>query len=88
VRGGGGLQCALPQLAPVLCVSEHPFLIVPGGGIFADAVRQGRIADEAAQGMAIAAMEQFGWCIASGGLATTDHPADLKEPVSFFPSPA
>lgn len=72
VKLGGSLQQRLPDLVPLLCSSGRPLLVVPGGGFFADAVRQARVPDDAAHWMAIAAMEQYGWLIASYGMQTTD----------------
>jgi hypothetical protein len=72
VKLGGSLHNGVSDLVPLLCKSRHPLLIVPGGGIFADTVRQVRVADDSAHWMAIAAMDQFGWLIASHGLKTTD----------------
>jgi hypothetical protein len=59
--------------------------IVPGGGVFADAVRLAHVDDEAAHWMAIAAMEQFGWFIASHGMETTDQLIDPEKSTVFLP---
>jgi aspartokinase-like uncharacterized kinase len=52
-----------------LCRFEVPFVVVPGGGAFADAVRheQRRLGfdDDAAHRMAMLAMEQTAWLLAS-----------------------
>jgi len=72
VKLGGSLHNQIPDIIPLLCKSERPLLVVPGGGLFADAVRQERVADDAAHWMAIAAMEQYAWVIASHGMRTTD----------------
>jgi len=63
----GGSNAAAPELAlwlDALAGASRPFVIVPGGGPFADHVRdaQRRLAfsDKAAHAMAILAMEQFG----------------------------
>jgi aspartokinase-like uncharacterized kinase len=58
---------------PVLLSSERPLLIVPGGGPFADAVRQAQVPDDTAHWMAVAAMDQYGWLCASHGLPVTDR---------------
>ena len=50
-----------------------PVLIVPGGGKFADLVRETGISGDAAHWMAIAAMEQMGWYIASKGVSPVTH---------------
>jgi len=73
VKIGGSLLALLPDLVPVLRASSRPLLIIPGGGIFADAVRQTDADDSAAHWMAIAAMEQYGWLLSSQGIATTDR---------------
>ena len=72
VKLGGSLYNTVSGLVPLLCKSRRPLLIVPGGGIFADTVRQARVTDDSAHWMAIAAMDQYGWFIASHGLKTTD----------------
>ena len=72
VKLGGSLHNQIPEIVPLLCKSERPLLVIPGGGLFADAVRQERMDDDAAHWMAIAAMEQYAWVIASHGMRTTD----------------
>ena len=72
VKLGGSLHHQIPEIVPLLCQSGRPLLVVPGGGLFADAVRQERVDDDAAHWMAIAAMEQYAWVIASHGMRTTD----------------
>ena len=72
VKLGGSLHHQVPEIVQLLCRSERPLLVVPGGGLFADAVRQEHLADDVAHWMAIAAMEQYGWFIASHGMRTTD----------------
>jgi aspartokinase-like uncharacterized kinase len=70
VKVGGGVgDSALPALCTTLgeLGERHPLLVVPGGGSFADAVREAdrRFALPAAAShrMAILAMEQFGWLV-------------------------
>lgn len=72
VKLGGSLHQQIPEIVPLLCKSMRPLLVVPGGGLFADAVRQERVDDDSAHWMAIAAMEQYAWVIASHGMRTTD----------------
>jgi aspartokinase-like uncharacterized kinase len=60
-------------------------LVVPGGGQFADAVRQSGVDDDAAHWMAIAAMEQYGWVLASQGMVTTDRLALPTETTVLVP---
>ena len=73
VKVGGSLYNRIPDIVPILKASKRPLLIVPGGGPFADIVRQVRVNNDAAHWMAIAAMEQYGWFISSFGILTTDR---------------
>jgi len=70
VKVGGSLASQIPAIVPVLRDSPRPLLIVPGGGVFADAVRSSASAADAdaAHWMACAAMDQYGWTIAAEGL--------------------
>jgi 5-(aminomethyl)-3-furanmethanol phosphate kinase len=86
VKVGGGLareagDGALRTLCRTIgdAGARHPLLVVPGGGAFADAVREhdSRFALRAATAhrMAILAMEQFGWLLSdliSEGVPCTD----------------
>jgi aspartokinase-like uncharacterized kinase len=46
---------------------QHPLLVVPGGGAFADTVREYdqryRLSDHAAHWMAVLAMDQYGYLL-------------------------
>ena len=83
VKLGGSLYHRVPQIIPVLREAGRPLLIVPGGGPFANAVRETQVEGDAAHWMAVAAMEQYGWYVASHRLPVTaylaipDHPAVL-----------
>ncbi|MFA7695177.1 MAG: uridylate kinase [Methanoregula sp.] len=73
VKLGGSLAPYIAEIIPVLRSAHRSLLIVPGGGAFADAVRQSG-ADtgaDAAHWMACAAMDQFGWTLAAQGIETT-----------------
>jgi len=72
VKLGGSLFNQMADLAPILNASTRPLFIIPGGGPFADLVRQVRVNNDAAHWMAIAAMEQYGWFISSFGILTTE----------------
>lgn len=85
VKLGGSLYNRISDLVPLLCESRRPLLIVPGGGIFADTVRQAQVADDSAHWMAIAAMDQYGWFIASHGLTTTDILKVPEKTTIFLP---
>jgi 5-(aminomethyl)-3-furanmethanol phosphate kinase len=88
VKLGGGVLADTARLDGALAaISEAarttPLLVVPGGGPFADAVRDVdrrlRIADDAAHWMAILAMDQYAQLVAArlaGGVVVED-PAQL-----------
>jgi aspartokinase-like uncharacterized kinase len=89
VKVGGGLareagDGALRTLCRAIgdAGARHPLLVVPGGGEFADAVREhdGRFAlrSATAHRMAILAMDQFGWLLCDlipGAVPRVDLPA-------------
>jgi len=85
VKLGGSLFNQVPDLVPVLLASKRPLYIVPGGGIFADAVRKSRVDNDSAHWMAIASMDQYGWYIASQGLLATALLQVPDLPVVFLP---
>ena len=86
VKIGGGLLAQAGRLDDVLAeialVSKGvPLLVVPGGGPFADAVRDVdkrlQLSDDAAHWMAVLAMDQYAQLIASrlaGGVLVTEPP--------------
>jgi hypothetical protein len=71
VKVGGSLYDRVPELVPVFQGSTRPLLIIPGGGIFADAVRKAALPDDESHWKAIGAMDTFGTYISSFGLETT-----------------
>ena len=85
VKLGGSLHHQVHEIVPLLCRSARPLLVVPGGGLFADAVRQEQVNENAAHWMAIAAMDQFGWFIASHGMKITDILAMPETTAVFLP---
>jgi aspartokinase-like uncharacterized kinase len=85
VKLGGSLYNRVPNLVPVLLGSRRPLFIVPGGGIFADGVRKSMVDDNSAHWMAVAAMDQYGWFIASQGIKTTTLLQVPDQPVVFLP---
>lgn len=80
---GGSLHDCAGEICSHLLDLDLPVLVVPGGGAFADLVRECQVVGSAAHWMAIAAMEQYGWYLSSFGLPastalhTPDHPAVL-----------
>jgi aspartokinase-like uncharacterized kinase len=73
VKLGGSLYSRVPGLVPALSTSVRPLLIVPGGGPFANTVRQAGLDDESAHWEAIAAMERYGRYVASHELPVTEQ---------------
>jgi hypothetical protein len=70
VKIGGSLMDAVDPIITLFKNRQLSVLIVPGGGIFARQVRETGISGDAAHWMAVAAMEQMGWFIASRGVST------------------
>jgi aspartokinase-like uncharacterized kinase len=85
VKVGGSLYNRIPDLVTVLLASPRPLLIVPGGGIFADTVRKSGTDNDSAHWMAIAAMDQYGWFVASHGMKATALLQVPDEPIIFLP---
>jgi len=85
VKVGGSLFHQISCLAQVFNDSIHPLLIIPGGGPFADTVRRCHVDNESAHWMAVAAMEQYGWFIASHGIPTTTEMAIPRVTTVFLP---
>lgn len=71
VKLGGSLHAHVPALVSILRSSPRRLLIVPGGGVYADAVRQAGLDDETSHWRAIDAMDTYGRFIASFGLPVT-----------------
>jgi 5-(aminomethyl)-3-furanmethanol phosphate kinase len=85
VKLGGSLYHRIPGIIPILREAGRPLLIVPGGGPFANAVREAQVDDDAAHWMAIAAMDQYGWFVASHGLPVTEALVIPDHPVVLLP---
>jgi 5-(aminomethyl)-3-furanmethanol phosphate kinase len=83
VKLGGSLFSRVPELVQVFQKSPRPLFIVPGGGKFADAVREARLPDDEAHWMAIGAMDQYGIYVSSFGLTTTDL-LEIPEKTTVF----
>lgn len=82
---GGSLIEHAPMIIRTIRESGRSILIIPGGGVFADAVRQKNISDTAAHFMAIAAMDQYGWLLSSYGLPVTRYPVIRESPAILLP---
>jgi hypothetical protein len=85
VKLGGSLASHAADIIPVLRAARRPLLIVPGGGVFADLVRQSGSEANAAHWMACAAMDQFGWMLAAQGIKTTTRLAVPQHPRVLLP---
>jgi aspartokinase-like uncharacterized kinase len=73
IKIGGSLFDVVPDIISILLESGRSLLIVPGGGFFAEIVRSLNLDGETAHWMAIAAMDQMGWYIASHGVPPVDR---------------
>lgn len=72
-------------------IKAYDVLIVPGGGVFADTVRdaqkEARIDDTIAHKMAILAMDQYGLLLSDvSGIPAYDSFGDVETPGIFLPS--
>ena len=85
VKLGGSLYRHVPQLIHTIQESARPLLIVPGGGIFADEVRDASLPEDDAHWMAIRAMNRYGEYIASHGLMTSERLEIPESTVIFLP---
>jgi aspartokinase-like uncharacterized kinase len=83
--GGSLLEYAADIVRVIHKFPRAPLLIVPGGGPFADQVRSLTLPPDEAHWMAIAAMEQYGWYIASCGLGITESLRTPSIPSIFLP---
>lgn len=64
--------------------SGEKVLIVPGGAMFADAVRKVKATEEAAHWMAVLAMEQYGYYLADGSGARLVDSLEIESEVSIL----
>jgi aspartokinase-like uncharacterized kinase len=83
VKLGGSLYEHVPGLVAIFRQSNRTLFIVPGGGRFADKVREARLSDDEAHWEAIKAMDHYGRYISSFGLESTDL-LTIPEKTSVF----
>lgn len=89
VKAGGSILGHAQEAMSVLMA--HDVLIVPGGGVFADAVRRVQrktcLEDAAAHKMAILAMDQYGIFLSDvSGIPAYDSIGDVRTPGIILPS--
>lgn len=85
VKVGGSLFDFIPEIVRTLAAGAGCYLIVPGGGRFADMVRDLDVDDDSAHWMAIAAMEIMGHYIIAQGIPGTGHVAEPKRTAVLLP---
>ncbi|MDD1728100.1 MAG: uridylate kinase [Methanospirillum sp.] len=85
IKIGGSLLPHAKIIIRVILESNRPALILPGGGIFADAVRKTETEGTIAHWMAIAGMEQYGWFLSGFGIETTVYPELINKPRVLLP---
>lgn len=76
IKVGGSLTEEIPPLFALLASSGRDILIVPGGGLFADVVRQSGAEGTQAHWMAISAMEQTAWLWVAAGACPVEGVCD------------
>ncbi|MBP2133444.1 aspartokinase-like uncharacterized kinase [Methanomicrobium sp. W14] len=77
-KAGGSLTDVISGVTTIFKDSGRRVLIVPGGGVFADTVRELDPKPDAAHWMAILGMEQYGHYISSFGVQSTENPCETK----------
>jgi 5-(aminomethyl)-3-furanmethanol phosphate kinase len=85
IKLGGSLYDCVPALVVALKSSHRRLLIIPGGGQFADDVRESGLPDEDAHWEAIAAMETFGRYLGTFGFEITDKLSIPAKTSIFLP---
>ncbi len=85
IKVGGSLLPHASEIIRTILDSRKACLILPGGGIFADAVRETGTEGTIAHWMAIAGMEQYGWLLSGFGIETTVQPDFSDKPRVLLP---
>jgi aspartokinase-like uncharacterized kinase len=84
VKFGGSLMDIAADVLCDLKASGRPILIIPGGGMFADTVRNSGAGDETAHWMAVLGMEQYGWYLSGFDVPAADTPILPEKGVLIF----
>lgn len=74
VKLGGSLMDRAPEITATLAGSKKNITVVPGGGEFADRIRNMDLDDDTSHWMAVLAMEQYGFYLSSLGLPEKFEP--------------
>lgn len=82
---GGSLISHIREITSILKASDKTALIIPGGGVFTETVRNYGMDGSAAHWMAIAGMEQYGWYISSFQIPVTDTVSHSLQTAVFLP---
>lgn len=82
---GGSLIGEVPRITRTLLELPCPVLLIPGGGPFADLVRELHAPGNESHWMAILGMEQYGWYIASQGITHSPYPEVPLKPTVLLP---
>nr|WP_319538941.1 uridylate kinase [uncultured Methanospirillum sp.] len=85
IKIGGSLLPHAAEIISTILESGISALILPGGGIFADAVRETGTDGTIAHWMAIAGMEQYGWFLSGFGIEVTEDPEFSDKPRILLP---
>jgi len=85
IKVGGSLLPHAREIIRTILESGRSPLILPGGGIFADAVRETGTDGTIAHWMAIAGMEQYGWFLSGFGIEVTEDPEFSDKPRILLP---
>lgn len=85
IKVGGSLLSHAREIIQAIPKEAQDILILPGGGVFSDAVRGTGVQGTAAHWMAIAGMEQYGWYLSTFGMETTDDPTFSAGPRILLP---
>lgn len=85
IKIGGSLLTHAHEIMQVITSDQPDALILPGGGLFTEAVRGCKIEGTPAHWMAILGMEQYGWYLAERGVAHITKPGFTGYPQIFLP---
>ncbi len=85
IKIGGSLLPHAKEIMQTITASKCNALILPGGGMFADAVRSTGTTGTPAHWMAILGMEQYGWYLSQYQIQITQEPSFSGYPRVLLP---